>query len=148
MKVILLKDVSGVGQHGTIAEVSDGHALNLLIPRGLAVQATPDKIAKHAAQVKENDSNKKVRDLEWAAQIKKITGRTVTVRAKANAQGHLYKQLSTAHIAGAIQTETGIDVPMQAIKTTSPIKTIGDAEATVTLGTQSAHIIIRTEKED
>jgi hypothetical protein len=47
MKVLFKKDVGGVGQRGTIKDVSDGYALNFLIPQGLAEQATPEKIATH-----------------------------------------------------------------------------------------------------
>ena len=58
MKVIFLKDVAKVGQHGTMKDVSDGYALNFLIPRGLAIQATPDKVAAHlAAQKREGEAH-------------------------------------------------------------------------------------------
>ena len=50
MKIIFLKDVKGVGQRDALKDVSDGYALNFLIPQGLAVQATPDKIAAHEVQ--------------------------------------------------------------------------------------------------
>ena len=43
MKVIFLKDVGGVGQRGTIKDISDGYAQNFLIPNGLAEQATAEK---------------------------------------------------------------------------------------------------------
>ena len=52
MKVIFLKDVAKVGQHGKMKDVADGYALNFLIPRGLAIQATPDKVAAHLTEQK------------------------------------------------------------------------------------------------
>ena len=46
MKVILLDDVRGSGKSGDVVNVSDGYARNMLIPRRLAVEATPQNI-KH-----------------------------------------------------------------------------------------------------
>ena len=42
MKVVLLEDVPGKGRAGEIREVSKGYAKNFLLPRGLALIATPD----------------------------------------------------------------------------------------------------------
>ena len=58
MKVIFLKDVGGVGQRGSIKEVSDGYAMNFLIAQGLAVQATPEKVAAHARQEAERETRR------------------------------------------------------------------------------------------
>ena len=41
MKVVLRADVDGVGKKGDVVEVADGHGRNLLIPKGLALKATP-----------------------------------------------------------------------------------------------------------
>ena len=63
MKVILLEDVKSLGKKGTIVNVSDGYARNLLLPKKLGVEATPknlndlklqkaheDKLAKEALE--------------------------------------------------------------------------------------------------
>ena len=54
MKVILLDDVRGSGKSGDVVNVSDGYARNMLIPRGLAVEATPQNI-KQLEKKKEAD---------------------------------------------------------------------------------------------
>ena len=44
MKVILLQDVKGKGKKGQMLEVSDGYARNFMLPKKLAIEATPDAI--------------------------------------------------------------------------------------------------------
>ena len=46
MEVLLLKDVETLGHAGDVKKVSDGYARNYLLPRGLAVMATPGSIKK------------------------------------------------------------------------------------------------------
>ena len=107
MKVILLKDVSGVGQHDMIREVSDGYALNYLIPNGLAVQATLEKITALEKKVSESMRTSAERDTKRTAQIRASDKQKVVVRAKANAKGHLFKGLRTDDIAEAISHTFG-----------------------------------------
>ena len=44
MKVILMEDVKSLGKKGTIVNVSDGYARNMLIPKKLGVPATPKNL--------------------------------------------------------------------------------------------------------
>ena len=55
LEIILLKDVKGVGNSGELKNVSDGFALNYLIPKGLAESATVDKLA-----LVDNNNRKKI----------------------------------------------------------------------------------------
>lgn len=143
MKVIMLRDVKGVAQRGTIKEVSDGYALNFLIAQGLAHQATPQKIAEFEARKKTESAEQAARESLLAAMLKKIDGTTIEVAARANESGHLYKQLSPALITAAIRTTGGVDIPEDAIKTSAPVKAIGDASVAIRLGKQSATITVR-----
>ena len=52
MKVILQQDVKGQGKKGQLIEASDGYARNFLLPRKLAVEATPDNLNKMKMQEK------------------------------------------------------------------------------------------------
>src|SRR3989344_8752926 len=56
MKVILLKDVRSVGQHGEVKSVADGYALNFLFPKKLAEPATEEKIRQLEARKKAHEA--------------------------------------------------------------------------------------------
>ena len=141
MKIILLKDVAKVGQHGTIKEVADGYALNFLIARGLAIQATPEKIAAHeAAQKREGEAREHAHAILVKA-IQSLEGARVEITVRATEKGGLFKSITEADIARAIQDQKGIKIPEEAIVLQKPIKQTGetktvlavpDAKATIT----------------
>lgn len=145
MKVIFLKDVGGVGVHGTIKEVADGYALNFLIPRRLAEQATPDKIVKVQAAMKASAAIEAEKSAKGSEYAKKLSGVEITVEAKANEKGHLYKQLSADAVALAIKKEQGIEVSSDMVHFSSPVKEIGESKAEVKFGTHVAKIIVLTK---
>jgi large subunit ribosomal protein L9 len=145
MKVIFLKDVGGVGVHGTIKEVADGYALNFLIPRKLAEQATPEKAAKIQAQMKVAAAAEAQKNAKGSEYARTLNGAAITVEAKANEKGHLYKQLSTDAVALAIKEEQGIEVAPDAIRFSNPIKEIGESKAEVKFGNHTAKITIITK---
>ena len=70
MKVILLDDVRGSGKSGDVVNVSDGYARNMLIPRGLAVEATPQNV-KQLEKKKEAIAKKFAEDKAAALEMKK-----------------------------------------------------------------------------
>ena len=103
MKVVFLKDVGGVGVRGAIKDVADGYALNFLIPRKLAEQATADKVARVQAEMKITAASEAERKAKGSAWAKELDGKSVVVVAKANEKGHLYKQLSPDAVADMIK---------------------------------------------
>ncbi|OGG53907.1 50S ribosomal protein L9 [Candidatus Kaiserbacteria bacterium RIFCSPHIGHO2_01_FULL_53_29] len=138
MKVILLKDMAKVGQHGTIKDVADGYALNFLIARGLAVQATPEKIAAHTAMQKREGEAREKEAQATVATIKSLEGKRIEIKARATEKGGLFKSITAADIKKVI----GKEIPEDSIQLTKPIKEIGEyvvkiaaagAEATITL---------------
>jgi len=142
MQVILLKDVGGVGQRGNVKEVSDGYALNFLIPNGLAEQATKKKLDEHEVHQKEISQANVERDKHWKKVIENIAGKRITVSIRANNVGHLYTQLPVSVIAQAIRDEFGADIPEKAIKVTHPVKEVGEAIARVRLGEHETELTI------
>ena len=137
MKVILLQDVRGTGKAGDLANVSDGYARNMLIPRGLAVEATPQNI-KQLEKKKEAQKKQFEEDKAAALELKKKLGEvTVEVRTKAGKDGKVFGSVTSKDIADALK-EMGFDIDKKKIQLDSPIKATGTTDVNVKLFTEIA----------
>ena len=79
MKVALLKDVPGLGKKNDVKTVSDGHALNFLIPQKLAEVATASVLARVELTKKQAEQEKKVMEDLLSKNIHTIDGQTVEI---------------------------------------------------------------------
>ena len=147
MKVIMLKDVAKVGARGQLKEVADGFALNSLIPRGLAEQATADKVKAWDLKMKAENASLEARENRWVEDVKLLSSKKVTISLPANDAGHLYKQLTVKVLVEAIKKETGITVDAKSIVITIPIKSVGDSTVEVHLGKQKTHLKVSVVAE-
>lgn len=133
MKVILLQDVKGKGKKGQLLEVSDGYARNYMLPRKLAIEATPDAINT----VKMNDKATQERIArEKAAALelsKKLREMTLTVPAKGGGQGRLFGAVTNQEIANALQG-VGVTLDKRKIQIAEPIKNVGTYTVNCKLG--------------
>ena len=125
MKVILLKDVPKVGQIHEIKEVSDGFALNSLIPRKLAIAATPQAIATYEKlQTEKKEQTQKHRDA-WLQALARVSERGLAVSLSADEGGHLYKKLDARTLAQLL-TQEGLSVQPASIELAAPITSCGE----------------------
>ncbi|MBR3375670.1 MAG: 50S ribosomal protein L9 [Firmicutes bacterium] len=135
MKVILLEDVRGSGKSGDVVNVSDGYARNMLIPRGLAVEATPQNV-KQLEKKKEAIAKKFAEDKAAALEMKKkLEEITIEVKTKAGKNGKVFGSVTSADIAEALQAQ-GFDVDKKKIQLDSPIKATGITDVNVKLFTE------------
>ena len=135
MKVILLEDVRGTGKAGDVANVSDGYARNMLIPRGLAVEATAQNI-KQLEKKKEAMAKKFTEDKAAALELKKkLEEVTVEVRTKAGKDGKVFGSVTSKDIADALN-QMGFDIDKKKIQLDSPIKATGMTDVNVKLFTE------------
>jgi large subunit ribosomal protein L9 len=141
MKIILLRDVSGVGQRGTVKEVADGYALNRLIPGKMAQMATPEALKLHEKRLMEDAAHRAAQEKEWSAIAEKVQKFTLMLRAKADTKGHLYKKISAEEIARLLR-EQGIDVPEEAIQPKMAIKQTGAWPVDIHLGKKEATMTV------
>ena len=141
MQVILLRDVSGVGQKGSVKNVSDGYALNHLIPNKMAQMATPDALKNLEKKNAEDKARRAEQEKEWAAIAGRMKSFTLMVRANGDAKGHLYKKISAEDIAKVLR-EQGIDVPEESIHPKMPIKQTGAWPVEIRLGETVATITV------
>lgn len=141
MQVILLRDVAGVGQKGSVKNVADGYALNMLIPNKMAQLATPAALKDLERKNAEDRAHRAAQEKEWAAIFEKMKAFTLMLRANASEQGHLYKKIGAEEIAKLLR-EQGVDVPEESIHPKMAIKQTGAWPVEIKLGTKSATITV------
>jgi large subunit ribosomal protein L9 len=124
-EAILLKDVEGVGERGTVVDVSKGYLRNFLIPRRLAQPAT--KGAVEQAQVRMVQLEKaKAEAIERAKENAATLSRTVlTISQQAGDDGRLFGSVTSQDIADAIREARGLKVDRRKINLEEPIKHVG-----------------------
>ncbi|MDB5188314.1 MAG: rplI [Candidatus Kaiserbacteria bacterium] len=142
MRVIFLKDVKGVAVRGVIKEVADGYALNSLIPRGLAEQASNSKVAQVQAEIDSKQEANAARSALFGTHAKTLAGKSVRIIAKANEVGKLYKNITAEEVVQAIKEQLSIPVDTKAVHFDQPVKATGITPITITLGTHKATLNI------
>jgi len=123
MKVLLRQDVPNVGTIGDMVEVNTGFARNYLLPQHLAVQPTPANL-KRVEQEKVDRVLKEKQRLEaLKAVAAKMSGLSITIKAKANEQGHLFGSVNEEQIVEAMAAE-GYKVEATQVALAAPIRTL------------------------
>ncbi|TAK05628.1 50S ribosomal protein L9 [Patescibacteria group bacterium] len=144
MKVVLVKDVPNVGRTGDLVDVANGLARNMLLPRGLAVPASPAALAQAEARVKRKE--KEQRQAQKAAKDlgKQLGAAALTMRVRVNDQGEPYAGVGVSAILEAASA-AGLIIAKEQLALTGPIKKLGPADVPVKLGggkVASLHITI------
>jgi len=132
MQVILRSDVDGLGHRGDIVDVADGHARNFLLPKGHAFKASPGAI-EQAAKMRSSRDAKDHESREAATAVaSSLVPKTITIAAKASAEGKLFGSVHAAEVAEAVQEQTGIEIDRKEIEIDG-VKTVGSHTATASL---------------
>ncbi len=125
MKVILRRDVKGIGREHETVEISDGHALNYLIPKKLAVPATPSAMKEAELRLKAMTDRAALDTALLAQNIASLESAKIVIKAKVNEKGHLYDAVGESEIRAAAKEQAHIDLSEDAIKLEKPIKKVG-----------------------
>ncbi|MGI6498580.1 MAG: 50S ribosomal protein L9 [Oscillospiraceae bacterium] len=149
MKVILQQDVKGKGKKGQMVNVSDGYARNFLLPRKLAVEATPDaintmKLQEKARLAQEAQEKQEAEDLSA-----KLDGCMVKVSARAGEKGQLFGSVTSKEVAEALLSQHQISIEKQKIVQDEPIKSFGSYHLKCKLGygvSGTIHLMVTEEK--
>lgn len=147
MKVILLQDVKGKGKKGQMLEVSDGYARNFMLPRKIAIEATPDAI--NTMRMNDKATQERIaREKAEAMEVsKKLREMTVTVNAKGGGNGRLFGSITNQEIADALKAASGITLDKRKIVINDPIKNVGTYTVTCKLGYEiSAPLTVKIEE--
>ena len=133
MQVILLEKVINLGALGDVVKVKDGYARNFLIPQGKARRATDTAIKEFEAR--RTDLEKVQADRLSAAQAvgEKLTGKTISITAKAGVDGRLFGSVTNFDIAEAL-TKQGFEVVKGQVRMPQgPLKAVGEHKVDVAL---------------
>ncbi len=149
MKVLLLQEVKGVGDAGQIKEVAEGYARNYLIPKKLAVAATPAALKEHEERQAADKKRQAKVDEEMRGLGKTISGSTVTVRSKVGEGGKLYGSITTGDVAEALEKQLGQTVDKRKIEIEEPIRHVGEYKVPIKLSKNvSATVTLVVEGEE
>ncbi|WP_027339654.1 50S ribosomal protein L9 [Halonatronum saccharophilum] len=133
MKVILQKNVKGLGKKGEVVEASDGHARNFLIPRGLAKKANEGNV-NTLKEKKKAKKRKRRRELEEAkAKAKELEGEIFEIKVKAGDNGRLFGSVTSKDIANKIKEVTGEKIDKRKIDLSSHIRSLGTKKVSIKL---------------
>lgn len=148
MKIVLTKDVKGMGRAHDAVDAKDGYALNFLIPKKLAIPATPSAL-KEAELRRKSAEEKAAVDAQLLAQnIASLAEAKIVVKAKANEKGHLYDAVGEEDIRKALVEQVRIELPEGVIRLEKPLKEIGTHEVPVAHGEIFGKFPITIEAEE
>ena len=126
MKVIFIKKVPKVGNIGEIKEQPDGYVRNFLVPKGFAIIATPQAVQKIQEKESQVRVVKEVQTDLFKKNLRAVAGTGVTISAKANAQGSLFKAVNKRDIVAALKKQHQITIDEGFIHLAEPIKHSGE----------------------
>ena len=133
MIVILQKDLKGTGKAGDVVKVSDGYARNMLIPRGIAKEATEGNI-KNLKKQQEIAAEKRAEQKAAAeANAKRIGDLAIEIKTKGGEGGRLFGSITSKDIAQALEEQHQIKIDKKKVELPSAIKEFGSYDAAVRL---------------
>lgn len=147
MKVILKKDIPGLGVKGEVKDVAPGYGRNLLIPKGLAEEATSGRLRElqHQEQVLKN-KRRRIKE-ESQDQAERLEQQELRFRLAAGEGGRLFGSVTAADIAGELQ-RLGFDVEKKKVLLEEPIKATGRYEITVKLYSGVKAVVVAEVEEE
>lgn len=148
MQIILKEDVPKLGNKGDLKDVASGYARNHLIPRGLAVEATPQKLREWKLRQEKEEKLNQHQEEEAKMQAEQMAKSELLFKMPAGEGGRLFGSVTAADIALKL-AEGGFTVDKKKIELSEPIKSVGNYQAVVRLHPGiKAKLSLRVDKEE
>ncbi len=131
MKVILLRDIKDLGKKFDVKEVASGYARNFLIPRKLAVIATPEETQVLNDRQKLVEERRKSRIAEVRAKADKLNDLTLEFKLNVGEKGEVFGSVSSNDIKKELEARgfTNVEINLE-----KPIKILGERSVQINLG--------------
>jgi len=147
MKVILLQDIPKVGKKFEIKNVSNGFAINLLLPQKLARLAT-NQIIKEMETEKKKYEDEQEKGVGGLKEIIEKLAEPIEIKAKTNEEGKLFAGIDKNKIVEAIQQKTGAKINADIIELDKPIKEVGKHNIGIKIGDEKNKITLVIKGEE
>lgn len=144
MKVILLTDIPKVGNKYDVKDFKEGYAQNVLLAKGLATLATKAELAKLEDRKNKLQRQKEEEMQTFLSLIKQVGNKVITIKAKANDKGHLFKAISVGEVVKAIKDISGIEIDESSL-VMGHIKSLGVHSVVIKKGEKSGECQIKVE---
>lgn len=132
-KLVLRRDVVGIGKRGDIVEVADGYARNHLVPGGKAIPATSG-VSQQANAMRRARDLKDAKDREGAESIaQKLVPLVISIPARAGREGRLFGSVTPGDVVDAVAQQSGIELDRHRFLAYEPIKSLGTHEVRIRL---------------
>ena len=132
MQIILQEDVEKLGTRGEVVTVKEGYARNFLLPRKLALEASPGNL-KRLEKIRTTLAKRTATERDQAQkQAELLKDVTVSFSRKAGENDQLFGSVTAADIAEALAAQ-GFEVDKRRIELAEPIKVVGQHEVTAKL---------------
>jgi large subunit ribosomal protein L9 len=146
MKVIFLQDVVRVGKKYDVKEVNDGYAMNFLIPKKIALLATPKAIIELEKRKKSIEIERRTQTELLIKNLEEIQGKIVIIRAKADEKGHLFSGIKNKEIIKEMHTQHHANISEESIILEKPIKEIGEFEIPISIQNKKSSFKLKVER--
>lgn len=132
MKVLLKQDVDNLGYAGEVHEVANGYGRNFLLPRGLAVKATPSVLKQAASWRARAEAKRAELRAEYEALAARIQETHLVFRAKAGETGRLYGSVTMMDVADRLNEELGSEIDRRKFDS-QPLRDLGEHRISIHL---------------
>ncbi|HZL51392.1 MAG TPA: 50S ribosomal protein L9 [Terracidiphilus sp.] len=147
MEVILKEDVDNLGHRGDVVKVAEGYGRNFLLPRKLAMQATPANKAV-IEQMKSSAARRSATEKTQAeALVAKLEPIVLSFTRKSGEAGHLFGSVTSADIAAGLASN-GFEIDRRKIQLPEPLKSVGDFSVAIKLHREvTAQVKVKVQAE-
>lgn len=134
MQVILIQDVNNLGGANEVVNVKNGYARNFLIPRKMAVEASPSNMQQLNERLKQQQKKEAQMLAEINLVIAKLKEGAVKIGAKVGTSGKIFGSVTSVQISRAIRDQKGYEIDRRKIQIIDEIKELGNYKAKVDFG--------------
>jgi large subunit ribosomal protein L9 len=134
MEVILIQDVDNLGGANELVKVKNGYARNYLIPRKLAVEASPSNVKQMEEKMKQAKKKEDKMLAEVNSVIAKLNEAPLKIGAKSGTSGKIFGSVTSLQISRAIREQKGYEIDRKKISITDEVKELGAYKAHIDFG--------------